>query len=122
MRQEAEGIRRYCHLATGNYNVRTAGVYSDVGLFTCRDTFGQDLTELFNLLTGYTRPQKFHHLLLAPMGQREDFLAQIRREADHAAPADRRASRMQFPWYGDVVAYWSEISYIDVRAFSAFPQ
>jgi polyphosphate kinase len=84
VRQEAEGIRRYCHLATGNYNVRTAGVYSDVGLFTCRDTFGQDLTELFNLLTGYTRPQKFHHLLLAPMGLREDFLTQIRREADHA--------------------------------------
>jgi polyphosphate kinase len=84
VRQEAEGIRRYCHLATGNYNVRTAGVYSDVGLVTCRDTFGQDLTELFNLLTGYTRPQKFHHLLLAPMGLREDFLAQIRREADHA--------------------------------------
>jgi polyphosphate kinase len=89
VRQEAEEIRRYCHLATGNYNVRTAGVYSDVGLFTCRDTFGQDLTELFNLLTGYTRPQKFHHLLLAPMGLREDFLGQIRREADHVRAGGR---------------------------------
>ena len=84
VRQEADGIRRYCHLATGNYNVRTAGVYSDLGLFTCRETFGQDLTELFNLLTGYTRPQKFHHLFLAPLGLREHFITSIRREADHA--------------------------------------
>ncbi len=84
VRQEADGIRRYCHLATGNYNVRTAGVYSDLGLFTCRETFGQDLTELFNILTGYTRPQRFHHLILAPVGLREHFISSIRREADHA--------------------------------------
>jgi len=84
VRQEVDGIRRYCHLATGNYNARTAGVYSDLGLFTCRKTFGEDLTELFNLLTGYTRPQKFNHLLLAPIGLRDYFLAQIRKEADHA--------------------------------------
>ena len=84
VRQEADGIRRYCHLATGNYNVRTSGIYSDLGLFTCRETFGEDLTELFNLLTGYTRPQKFHHLLLAPMGLREHFIGCIRREVEHA--------------------------------------
>ena len=84
VRQEADGIRRYCHLATGNYNVRTSGVYSDLGLFTCRETFGEDLTELFNLLTGYTRPQKFHHLLLAPMDLRDNFIDCIRREAEHA--------------------------------------
>ena len=84
VRQEAEGIRRYCHLATGNYNARTAGVYSDLGLFTCRESFAQDLTELFNLLTGYTRPQKFNHLLLAPLGLREHFITCIRKEADNA--------------------------------------
>jgi polyphosphate kinase len=84
VRQEADGIRRYCHLATGNYNVRTSGIYSDLGLFTCRKDFGEDLTELFNLLTGYTRPQKFHHLLLAPMGLREHFIGCIRREVEHA--------------------------------------
>jgi polyphosphate kinase len=84
VRQESDGIRRYCHLATGNYNVRTAGVYSDVGLFTCRETFGEDLTELFNFLTGYTRPQKFHHLVLAPVDLREYFITAIRREAEHA--------------------------------------
>src|SRR4029077_9219046 len=84
VRQEVDGIRRYCHLATGNYNARTASVYSDLGLFTCRKTFGEDLTELFNLLTGYTRPQKFNHLLLAPIALREHFITCIRKEAEHA--------------------------------------
>jgi polyphosphate kinase len=84
VRQESDGIRRYCHLATGNYNARTAGVYSDLGLFTCKETFGQDLTELFNLLTGYTRPQRFNHLSIAPLGLREHFVTNIRKEAEIA--------------------------------------
>jgi polyphosphate kinase len=84
VRQEPDGLRRYCHLATGNYNVRTGGVYGDLGLFTSRDSFGEDLTALFNLLTGYTRPRGFHHLLLAPTDLREGLVARIRREADHA--------------------------------------
>jgi polyphosphate kinase len=84
VREDPDGIRRYCHLATGNYNVRTAGVYSDLGLFTARQSFGEDLTELFNLLTGYTRPRKFHHLLVAPTSLRDELVARIRREADHA--------------------------------------
>src|SRR5215470_7066822 len=84
VRQDSDGIRRYCHLATGNYNVRTAGIYGDIGLFTCRESFGEDLTELFNLLTGYTRPRGFHHLLVAPTGLRDGFDERIRREAEHA--------------------------------------
>jgi polyphosphate kinase len=84
VRQEIDGIRRYCHLSTGNYNERTSGIYSDVGLFTCRESFGADLTELFNFLTGYTRPQKFHHLVMAPTGLREHFIALIQKEAEHA--------------------------------------
>ena len=84
VRQEADGIRRYCHLATGNYNARTGGVYGDLGLFTSRDSFGEDLTELFNLLTGGTRPHAFHHLLLAPDNLRDGLVARIRRETDHA--------------------------------------
>ncbi len=84
VRREADGLRRYCHLATGNYNVRTGGVYSDLGLFTSRDSFGADLTELFNLLTGHTRPRGFHHLLLAPGDLRDGLVERIRREADHA--------------------------------------
>jgi polyphosphate kinase len=84
VRQEADAIRRYCHLSTGNYNVRTTAVYSDIGFFTCRESFGDDLTELFNLLTGYARPQKFHHLVLAPSGLREHFVKLIRNEAEQA--------------------------------------
>jgi polyphosphate kinase len=84
VRQEADGIRRYCHLSTGNYNGRTSGIYSDIGLFTCRESFGEDLTELFNLLTGYARPQKFHHLVLAPNHLREYFIGLIRKEAEQA--------------------------------------
>jgi polyphosphate kinase len=84
VRQEADGIRRYCHLATGNYNVRTASIYSDIGIFTCRESFGEDLTELFGLLTGYTRPQTFNHLILAPLALREHFITLIRKEAEHA--------------------------------------
>jgi polyphosphate kinase len=84
VRQEADGVRRYGHLATGNYNVRTGGLYGDLGLFTCRDSFGEDLTALFNLLTGHTRPRGFHHLLLAPTDLREGLLHRIRREAAHA--------------------------------------
>ena len=84
VRQEADGIRRYCHLSTGNYNVRTAGVYSDLGLFTCRESFGQDLTALFNLLTGYTESRGFNHLILAPTEMRKAYVAKIRREVEHA--------------------------------------
>jgi polyphosphate kinase len=84
VRQDPDGIRRYCHLATGNYNVRTGGVYGDLGLFTCRETFGEDLTELFNQLTGYTRPRGFHHLVVAPTELRDGLVTRIRRESDHA--------------------------------------
>jgi polyphosphate kinase len=84
VRQEGDGIRRYCHLSTGNYNVRTTDVYSDIGIFTSRESFGEDLTELFNLLTGYARPQNFNHLVLAPTGLREHFIALIRREVEQA--------------------------------------
>jgi polyphosphate kinase len=90
VRQEAEGIRRYVHLATGNYNVRTGGLYTDLGLFTCRESFGEDVSELFNLVTGYTRPQAFRHLLVAPAGLRDGLAARVRREAEHAR-AGRRA-------------------------------
>jgi polyphosphate kinase len=84
VRQESDGLRLYCHLATGNYNVRTGGVYGDLGLFTSRASFGADLTELFNLLTGATHPRGFHHLLLAPGDLRDGLVARIRRESAHA--------------------------------------
>ena len=58
VRQEAGGIKRYCHLGTGNYNERTSRLYSDLGLLTARPEFGEDLSNLFNMLTGYTRPPR----------------------------------------------------------------
>lgn len=85
VRQEADGIRRYCHLSTGNYNVRTSNIYGDIGLFTCRESFGEDLTELFNMLTGYTRPEQFHHLFVSPTEMRNALTDRIRREATHAS-------------------------------------
>jgi polyphosphate kinase len=94
VRREGEGLRRYCHLATGNYNHQTAKVYTDVSLFTCREAFGEDLTHLFNLLTGYVRPPPLNHLVLAPEGLRSFLIGRIRREAAHARagrPAGIRA-------------------------------
>src|SRR3989449_4030587 len=84
VRREGNEIRRYCHVATGNYNVRTGGIYSDLGLFTCRWASGRASAELFNLLTGYTRPRDFHHLLVAPTELRDELVERIRREATHA--------------------------------------
>jgi polyphosphate kinase len=84
VRQDVDGIRRYCHLSTGNYNIRTASIYTDLGLFTSRESIGEDLTELFNLLTGYTQPPAFNHLLVAPTDMRDGMVERIRRETDHA--------------------------------------
>ena len=84
VRREPDGVRRYCHLGTGNYNVRTAGVYSDLGLFTSREAFGEDLTHLFDLLTGHTPSRGFRHLLLAPLDLRDGLVGRIRREVAHA--------------------------------------
>ena len=92
VRQEADRIRRYCHLSTGNYNVRTGAIYSDLGLFTCSEDFAEDLTEVFNLLTGYTRPQKFHHVVMAPTRLREHFIRMIEHETAQAL--DGRPARI----------------------------
>jgi polyphosphate kinase len=84
IRQEPGGIRRYCHLATGNYNERTSRLYSDIGLFTARPEFGDDLSNLFNLLTGYTRPPRMNRLILAPQQFRQAIYDRIDRERGHA--------------------------------------
>ena len=84
IRQEAGGIRRYCHLSTGNYNERTSRLYCDIGLFTARPEFGEDLSNLFNLLTGYTRPPRLHRLIIAPQHFRQALYDRIDRERAHA--------------------------------------
>ena len=84
VRREGTGIRRYVHLSTGNYNPTTARLYTDVSLFTCRDTFGTDATALFNLLTGYSQPAQWKRFVVAPIGLHENILAMIDREAENA--------------------------------------
>ena len=84
VRKEADGIRRYAHIGTGNYNSRTARIYTDVGLFTCSPSIGADLTDLFNSLTGYSRQRLYRKLLVAPANMRGRFLEMIERETAHA--------------------------------------
>ncbi len=84
VRREGETMRRYVHLGTGNYHPRTARLYTDFGLFTTDPDFGADLTDLFNVLTGFGAPQEYRRLITAPRGMRERFVAMIQREADHA--------------------------------------
>ena len=84
VRQEPEGIRRYVHIGTGNYNPKTARLYTDLGLLSARPELGADLTDLFNFLTGYSRQQSYRKLLVAPVNMRQRFLELIRRETEHA--------------------------------------
>jgi len=83
VRREGTGIQRYVHLGTGNYNDRTARLYTDQGLFTCEEQFGEDVTNLFNIITGYSRPPAFHHLIVAPTEMRGKLVSLVRREAAH---------------------------------------
>lgn len=84
VRQEADGLRRYCHVGTGNYNPKTARLYTDFGLLTCDPDVGQDLTRLFNQLSGYAPQSQFHRLLVAPRTVRTGLVARIDREAEAA--------------------------------------
>jgi len=84
VRREEGRIRRYVHIGTGNYNPKTARLYTDIGLLSCRDELGADLTELFNYLTGYSRQQTYRKLLVAPVNLRDRMLALIHRESEHA--------------------------------------
>ncbi|HVM70912.1 MAG TPA: polyphosphate kinase 1 [Anaerolineales bacterium] len=83
VRKEGEGVRRYLHLATGNYNPTTATIYEDIGLFTCDETLAADVSDLFNYLTGYSTMQDYRKLLVAPVNLRQRLEALIRREMKH---------------------------------------
>ena len=84
VRDESDGLRAYCHIATGNYNSRTATLYTDLGLFTADAGLAGEVIELFHYLTGRSIKQHYDRLLVAPVNMREQFLAKIAREADHA--------------------------------------
>ncbi len=80
VRSESEGVRRYCHVGTGNYNSRTARLYTDLGLFTADPAVGEDLAQLFNTLTGYGRDVSYQRLLVAPHGLRPNVTALLQNE------------------------------------------
>jgi polyphosphate kinase len=82
VRQEHDGIRRYCHIGTGNYNPVTANLYEDLGLLTADPDLGADLTELFNYLTGYSRQGRYRKLLVAPVSLRPGIVDRIMRETE----------------------------------------
>jgi polyphosphate kinase len=82
VRREGDQIRRYCHLATGNYNAFTARLYTDLGLFTANEQIGEDATDLFNYLTGYSHKKTFRKLLVAPLNLRQRMEEMIQREID----------------------------------------
>ncbi len=84
IRQEAGKLKRYAHIGTGNYNPKTAGLYTDLGLLTCCEELGADLTDLTNLLTGYSRQSSFRKLLVAPLTLRDRMGELIQRETDNA--------------------------------------
>ncbi len=84
VRREKSGLRRYVHLSTGNYNPTTARIYTDLGLFTANPDFGEDVSEMFNLLTGYSQRRRWRKLVVAPVALRERVIALIERERGHA--------------------------------------
>lgn len=84
VREEPDGLRTYCHIGTGNYNSRTAQLYTDLGLFTCNPQIADDVIDLFHYLTGRSLKRDYRKLLVAPVNMRERFVLKIRREADHA--------------------------------------
>ena len=84
VRREPDGIRRYVHIGTGNYNSKTARTYTDLGLLSCNEALGADVSELFNTLTGFSRQRLYRQLLVAPVNLRERVIALIAREAENA--------------------------------------
>lgn len=84
VRKEPDGIRRYVHLSTGNYNAKTARMYTDLCLFTCNPAIGQDVSDLFNSLTGYSVIDQYRKLLVSPGGIRRGLTERIEREIEHA--------------------------------------
>ncbi len=106
VRKEEDGIRRYVHLATGNYNDSTARQYTDVGLFTCKEAFGEDATAVFNMLSGYSEPLAWNRLSLAPLWLKDRLLYMIKREEENAkrGEAARIVAKMNSLCHKEVIA------------------
>ena len=117
VRREGDIIRRYVHIGTGNYQPKTARVYTDFGLFTADPDLGADLTDLFNVLTGFAAPSGYRKLVVAPAGMKPRLLEMIRRETDHARhgrPA-RILAKMNACNHPDLIVALYEASQAGVR-------
>ena len=117
VRREEDGIRRYVHLGTGNYNDATAKLYTDIGLLTCSEAIGEDATAVFNMLSGYSEPLHWNRLSLAPLWLKDKFLYLIGRERDAALagkPA-RIIAKMNSLCDADVIAALYEASAAGVK-------
>ena len=91
VRREGEGVRHYVHIGTGNYNPKTARIYTDLGLFTCDPEIGADIAEMFNSLTGYARPRSYREVLVAPFNLQKGILAEIEQTIEsHSAATPGR--------------------------------
>ncbi len=95
VRQEGSNIRRYCHIGTGNYNPKTARLYEDIGLLTADPMIGADLTDLFNVLTGYSRQTRYGNLLVAPQRIRRGIVERIEQEVEYARTGHRAGIRIK---------------------------
>ncbi len=117
VRREEDGIRRYVHLATGNYNDSTAKLYTDVGIFTCSDSVGEDATAVFNMLSGYSEPVAWNKLSLAPLWLKDRVISMINRERDHALAGEpaRIIAKMNSLCHKEVIAALYEASAAGVK-------
>ncbi len=117
IRQEEGHIRRYVHIGTGNYNPKTAKLYTDLGLLSCRPELGADLADLFNFLTGYSRQQSYRKLLVAPVNMRDRFIKLIRREIDNCKDGDtgRIVAKMNSLVDPEIIAHLYEASQVGVK-------
>ncbi len=114
VRRENDGLRRYVHLGTGNYNATTARIYTDLCLLTCRPDIGADVSDLFNFLTGYSRQQQYRELLVAPVNLRERLTWLIEREMSHAMSG--REGRLIFKMNSLVDPKMIDLLYLASRA------
>ncbi|HJP61298.1 MAG TPA: polyphosphate kinase 1, partial [Gemmatimonadaceae bacterium] len=117
VRREPDGIRRYAHVGTGNYNSKTARIYTDVGLFTANPSIGADLTEMFNALTGFSRQNIYRNLIVAPHNMRARFTDMIDREAEHAraGKSARIIAKMNALVDGDIIQHLYSASQAGVQ-------
>ncbi|WP_034467192.1 RNA degradosome polyphosphate kinase [Butyrivibrio proteoclasticus] len=117
VRREEDGIKRYVHLATGNYNDSTAKQYTDVGLFTCAPAFGEDATAVFNMLSGYSEPLGWNKLSLAPLWLKDRILDLIRKEEEHAKAGEpaRIIAKMNSICHKEVIAELYKASCLGVK-------